>query len=237
MNEQEPQPPVLDQLDVYLIGGKSLREWQTWLCTDEDGQYDGDLQVQCSQWGLTGMDCTWAALAIECARLEARGEPDDAAASMQEAMEFCVNNNDSIPRLLRKYKSSIPEVVLEHLDLEEEQDESWPDLEYDSPRDELLHAVWHAGWANSSSGDDESPTGRFARVTNRQINLAELSQVLDERLEALDARPTDLLGHFLLAQRTTENRGVVLEFPDEDSLIEAFEELKGVYEQWKAGNS
>ena len=113
------------------------------------------------------------------------------------------------------------------------ENEPTPELSYDSPRDEALHRLWDAGWANESSGEEGSATGPFARVSNSEEELPGLQREFGEQWQSIGAEPAEMLGHFLLGRRTAEQRGVVLEFPDERGLLAAFNELKRQYQQRK----
>lgn len=102
------------------------------------------------------------------------------------------------------------------------------ELNYESPRNEALHAMARAGWANASSGAEGSFTGVFWRMSNSEAELPDLYQAFSDQWHALGVEPEQVVGHFLLGH-STENEGVVMEFASEDALITAFETLRDVF--------
>lgn len=112
--------------------------------------------------------------------------------------------------------------------------EPTPELTYESPRNEALHAMWRSGWAVASSGEPDSPTGPFARVSNSEDELAELTRAFSDEFSAIGVDPQELVGHFMLGV-STEGEGVVMELGSEQALVQAYEALRDVYVAWKEG--
>lgn len=110
-----------------------------------------------------------------------------------------------------------------------------PELHYASPRDQALHALWDEGWCNETSGSDGTVTGPFARVSNTEDDLRELTREFGEQWQALGIEAQAVVGHFLLGHDSTDQEGVVVEFDTSNQLIEAFNTLKRVYEAQRDG--
>jgi hypothetical protein len=97
----------------------------------------------------------------------------------------------------------------------------------------LFDAMVNDGWANESSGNIESPTGHFARISN---SLAELTEVLQAFEDVTDdygvPAADDITGHFLV---TTNEQGFiyVTRYASEAALIAAYRELETEYNAWE----
>lgn len=106
-----------------------------------------------------------------------------------------------------------------------------PKVTYSGPRDEALYGMAQADWANESTGSDDSVTGPVWRISNSEAELSELTEVFGEQWTELGVQPEQMLGHFILGERSAEGVGLVIEYDDEDALISAFEVLKARFEQ------
>lgn len=208
MPETEPQAEQ-SALDTYTIGDRSLRDWHRFLTTDKDGTYFGDqYSVPASRYGRTAADCAWYALAIECVYVDANGEPDDLEASLDYSMGLCVNDNDSVMQLLREHTHAIPIEVLEHLELEEPDDEPdddavelMTDATYDSPRDAALHLMCLGAWACGSSGAPGHMLGSTWWMSNSEAERQEIEDTFNQGFEKIGLTDTRLLvGHWLISQ-------------------------------------
>ena len=104
---------------------------------------------------------------------------------------------------------------------------------YGSPRDEALHAMAEAGWANESSGEEGSNTGPFWRISNSIEELDELQRAFGDQWQAIGVEPQQVVGHFLLGHAGQE--AIVMQFEDEDKLIGAFQALRNIYVASKEG--
>jgi hypothetical protein len=246
--EREPQPQ--SALDTYMIGDRSLRQWHHQLTHDQDDNYTGDLATL-NHYAPNGISAAWVALAMECITTDANGEPDDPAASLDNLMGLVVNNSSECAVLIAEFRHLIPEALLERMDIDEieavardvtapeqpdeptdnEGDVDEDPLTYSSPRNQALHAVWRNGWANASSGSPNSPTGRFARVSISEAELAGVIQAFSEEFAAIGVDPRQLLGDSLLG--TQQGEGIAMEFDTEQELVNAFNALERVYQSWR----
>lgn len=91
---------------------------------------------------------------------------------------------------------------------------------YSSPRDEVLHHLSLEGWANQSSGETASTTGYFARISNSEAELQELTTNFGVAIQSAGlADPSALIGHYL---RVETDDGFVLKDDDaEPKKLEA----------------
>lgn len=97
--------------------------------------------------------------------------------------------------------------------------------------DEMLYTLSLHGWANES-GDVESPTGFFARISITRQELPEVVEAFQDEIAAQGFTDTAaLIGHFLLFE---DSQGFVEvdEYDDEPSLRIAYEGLEALYSQW-----
>lgn len=81
-----------------------------------------------------------------------------------------------------------------------ELDPTFEALQLDA-RDAFLYTAWKSGWANESSGDINSPLGRFALINNEPDDVPEMVDALWEEyvLTGLED-PTLLIGNYLIVQ-------------------------------------
>lgn len=103
---------------------------------------------------------------------------------------------------------------------------------FQSPRDEALHAMWDGLWTDASDGDLESPTNRFARVSNSEAELADVVDAFEEKFREIGVDPRTLVGHFILGH-SKEFGPVVISFDEEEDMLAAYKELVKVHRAWK----
>lgn len=103
---------------------------------------------------------------------------------------------------------------------------------YASTRDELLHIMAAFGWANESSGDQNSPSGWFARMSNAREDLVDLVQAFGEEMMTLGVDPRTTIGHFLLTKTADAPPGVE-DYPSELLVQLAYHGLEQVYQEWR----
>lgn len=103
-----------------------------------------------------------------------------------------------------------------------------------TPRNEVLRVMMDDGWANASTGDVASPTGRFGRITNTPAELPEVVLAFEDDLQRLGLeRAEELLGHFLVIDRGAGPADVV-QYGSSRQLIRDYEQLKLAYALWRA---
>lgn len=103
---------------------------------------------------------------------------------------------------------------------------------YGSLRDETLHLMSLEGWANETSGDVESPTGCFSRVSNLLSELPELEEVFSSDIRTIGLTDSSaLLGHFLIIE-TGSGLVRAVQFDSESELLAAYYELDVAYMAW-----
>lgn len=111
---------------------------------------------------------------------------------------------------------------------------------YDSDRDNILHFMCEAGWANESFGDVEAPTGYVWRISNEiadiSLNNIELTFLIEDQLKAYGIEDSpefrgSLVGNFLVYE---DSSGLVsvLKAPGESALIAQFKAVQARYEEW-----
>lgn len=72
---------------------------------------------------------------------------------------------------------------------------------FNSARDELLYRLAVEGWANETSGDVQSRTGWFARISNAVDELGEIRSGFEDDIVHLGAAALAASeGHFLLVE-------------------------------------
>ena len=106
-------------------------------------------------------------------------------------------------------------------------------MKYDSVRDEILDAMTKAGWSNASSGDVESPTGWFARITIDSADIASVRDTFEGEFSHLviSSHWNDVIGHFLVRE-DSQGFVTVTQYPTEAELISAYDELDNAYGDW-----
>lgn len=119
-----------------------------------------------------------------------------------------------------------------------QQQEHYHATKYTTPRNEVLGEMAVDGWANASSGDVESATGHFSRITNTEAELDEITAAFSEIIAEMSRFGfvrEDLIGNFLVV---TDNEGFVdvRDFASPKELEEAFELLDTIYSQWLGGD-
>lgn len=101
-------------------------------------------------------------------------------------------------------------------------------------RDEVLGQLGLEGWSNASSGDTESPTGYFERISNTEEELQELVEAFEDiigQMRQYGFSERELLGHFLLVHDSQGFVGVH-EYDTHEELVARFEELEDEYGNW-----
>jgi hypothetical protein len=118
MSERPPQ----SVLETYVVDGRSLADWHTYLTTDrETGEPNGYLQTPGSKYGSTADECAWWAVAAHStyAYLQgAVGEEYDAEQSMEIFMELAVNDDWTLVHLVREMHGVLPSELVDMLDWE-----------------------------------------------------------------------------------------------------------------------
>lgn len=109
-------------------------------------------------------------------------------------------------------------------------------MKFDSVRDEILSMMANESWANASSGDVESPSGWFARISN---DVADIVSIIDAfAKEAFEIDPnfdmSELVGHFLIVEND-QGFVFVTEYPNELAVINAYNNLELMYAEWNDG--
>ena len=111
---------------------------------------------------------------------------------------------------------------------------------YSTDRDNILHAMALADWANESFGDVDSPTGYVWRISNNWEEVKpqnmEITSLLEDQLEAYDIADTpdfrqSLVGHFLIIEDSNGSVSVH-EFETERVLLMHYSTLEAEYEAW-----
>lgn len=112
---------------------------------------------------------------------------------------------------------------------------------YSSARDDLLHYLCISDWANESSGNTESPSGYFWRISNtaedvQQANGEFNSVIADwfaDNSEVTDSEElrSELVGHFIV-QGVDSGFVYVYKYDDEAEQREAYEALEQQYAAW-----
>ena len=111
---------------------------------------------------------------------------------------------------------------------------------YHSDRDNILHFLCTSGWANTSTGDVEAPTGYFYQISNTpadvQLANTEITSVIEDQLAAYDIEDTEefrssLVGHYLIVENSQGFVGVT-QYGDVDSLLRDYHTLAVAYDEW-----
>jgi hypothetical protein len=111
---------------------------------------------------------------------------------------------------------------------------------YDSDRDNILHFMCEAGWANESFGDVEAPTGYVWRITNAPADVqqsnTEITSLIEDQLAAygIEDSPefrSSLVGNFLVYEDSSGFVSV-LKAPSEHALVVQFNATRERYEAW-----
>lgn len=112
---------------------------------------------------------------------------------------------------------------------------------YSSARDDLLHFLCTSDWAEDSSGNTESPSGYFWRISNTSEDVSqkntEFNSVVEEWFkdcpEVTDSPElrAELVGHFIV-QGVDSGFIYVYQYDNEAEMLEAYEALDEQYGQW-----
>jgi hypothetical protein len=106
-----------------------------------------------------------------------------------------------------------------------------------TPLEALFDAMVTGGWANESTGDVESPTGHFARISNAPNELSEIRQAFDDTLTTYgNVSDEDMTGHFLVV---TDSQGFIHihRFDSETALVHEYRNMEADYADWSADDS
>lgn len=118
------------------------------------------------------------------------------------------------------------------MNLEKTSTPEYISTKYSSPRDEVLHHLSLEGWANQSSGDTASTTGYFARISNSEAELQELTTNFEEAMQSAGlVDPSALIGHYLLVE-TDDGFVHAGDYKSEEEVIADYQKLEAAYEGW-----
>lgn len=99
-------------------------------------------------------------------------------------------------------------------------------------RDEVLYAMCNEGWANESSGDVQSITGWFARISILHSELLSVELAFEEDIRQAKLYNTaQLIGHHLVSEDELGSVEVH-EFESEDAVKRVYDELEREYCEW-----
>lgn len=113
---------------------------------------------------------------------------------------------------------------------------------YSSARDDILHYLCTSDWAEESSGNTESPSGYFWRISNKWVDVSldngEFNSVLAEWFEqnlgvvdSWDLR-NELVGHFIV-QGVDSGMVYVYKHDSNAEMLEAYAALDEQYGEWE----
>lgn len=111
----ELKHPEHDPLDLFQIGGQTLRYWYAQLTVDENGEYSGYLATPGSPYGRTGADCANWALALGLIYEDANGPTETPEAVMDEFMGLVVNGDQMVIELVLDYWARLPRCIRQRL--------------------------------------------------------------------------------------------------------------------------
>lgn len=111
--ERLPDPAHDEQ---HVISGRTPAKWHQFLTT-HNGEPAGHLEAPGSRYGRDADTCAWYAIAM-LAIYEAIGsEPEEAESTIDWAMGLVVNDNEEVAQLVQDNLSSVPQEVIDHLDI------------------------------------------------------------------------------------------------------------------------
>lgn len=112
---------------------------------------------------------------------------------------------------------------------------------YSSARDDILHFLCTSDWAEESSGNTESPSGYFWRISNTpedvSMNNHEFNSVIEDWFkdnpEVTDSSNLrfELVGDFIV-QGVDSGMIYVYQYESKAEMLEAYEALDEQYGQW-----
>lgn len=112
---------------------------------------------------------------------------------------------------------------------------------FSSARDSILHFLCISDWANESSGNTESPSGYFWRISNEEFDVQgsnhEFGSVMEDWFtdnpEVTDSPELrqDLVGHFIV-QGVDSGMVYVYQYDSEAEMLEAYAALDEQYAAW-----
>lgn len=112
---------------------------------------------------------------------------------------------------------------------------------FSAARDDILHFLCISDWANESSGNTESPSGYFWRISNEaddvSFNNGEFNSIMDEwsannrEVTDSEALRAELVGHFIV-QGVDSGFVYVYAYDNEAEQREAYAALDEQYSQW-----
>lgn len=101
-------------LESVRLGGRTLREWHTWLNTDQGGDtWQGHTQVVGSRYGRTVAECSYWALAATVVTRAERGRRVDVTRCLVDALAQAVADDDRLERLVRHGVDDLPHLLVE----------------------------------------------------------------------------------------------------------------------------
>jgi hypothetical protein len=113
--------PRRSALETYIVDGRSLAEWHTYLTTDKETgnttRYD---LTPGSRYGDTADECAWWAIAAHSAFTYFLGstgrEPDPPEESVEICMYLAVNDDRTLGNLVWEYRGVLPPELVDMLD-------------------------------------------------------------------------------------------------------------------------
>jgi hypothetical protein len=101
---------VPNELDTYVLDGKSLRDWHDFLTTDHyTGQPCGDLEVPASRYGHRADEAAWWAIAGYAAYNYATDDHHEPVQNMAHFMSMAVNDVPLLMELVRDFRWVVPD--------------------------------------------------------------------------------------------------------------------------------
>lgn len=115
-------PPTPEFVDDYLLDGRPLSYWHTYLVTDEQSGEDISGAWTYSRYAQTVADCAWYAVAAEIVyQAESACTADQAhdrtRAGLAFMMSLVVNDHEDISALLRDHPDDIPDCLKPYVEL------------------------------------------------------------------------------------------------------------------------
>lgn len=102
-----------------------------------------------------------------------------------------------------------------------------------SRRDEALYVMSMESWATESNGDNQSPTGWFAWMSNSQVEIPEITSVFREPFAEIAVDPAALVGNFLVRE-TDQGFVEVTTYDSEDDVRAEYQKLEQEFEHFLA---
>jgi hypothetical protein len=108
---------VVNELDTYILGGRSLTDWHDFLTTDHyTGQPNGHEAVTGSRYGRDGSEAALWAIAAQAAYSYATRRDEDMEQGMDHFMSLAANDDPSLVILISEFRWVVPTELDEMLD-------------------------------------------------------------------------------------------------------------------------